>query len=92
MKQAVFRTNHAYDPKINRYRTFLPSQNTSTMLRYFVLKNGIQFYEDANKEMGEEDAVNVTAATAHKGGDNPYKCPGAGDRGTNVISVVYMPG
>ena len=31
MKQAVFRTNHAYDPTINKYRTFLPSITTSTM-------------------------------------------------------------
>ena len=44
MKQAVFRTNHAYDPKINHYRTFLPSVGTSTMKRYFVLKGGIQDY------------------------------------------------
>jgi hypothetical protein len=25
MKQALFRTNHAYDPKINKYRTQLPT-------------------------------------------------------------------
>jgi hypothetical protein len=35
--------------------------------------------------------LNITAATAHKGGDNPYKCPGPGDKGTNVISAVYLP-
>jgi hypothetical protein len=29
---------------------------------------------------------------AHKGGNNPYKCPQMGsDNGTNVISVVYVP-
>jgi hypothetical protein len=44
MKQAVFRTNHAYDPKINKYRTFLPSRTTSTMRRYMTLKDGILFY------------------------------------------------
>ncbi len=41
--------------------------------------------------MSNEDALNVTAATAHKGGNDPYKCPGAGDNGTNVISVLYTP-
>lgn len=41
MKQAVFRTNHAYDPKINKYRTALPGLNTSTIKRYFTLKGGI---------------------------------------------------
>jgi len=41
MKQAVFRTNHAYDPKINKYRTALPSASTSTIKRYLTLKSGI---------------------------------------------------
>lgn len=41
--------------------------------------------------MSNEDALNVTAATAHKGSNDPYKCPGAGDNGTNVISVLYTP-
>lgn len=33
----------------------------------------------------------MTAATAHKGGADPYRCPQSGDNGTNVISVVYLP-
>lgn len=91
MKQAVFRTNHGYDPKINKYRTNLPSQTSSTMKRYMTLKDGIQFYEKVNKRISNEDAINITAATAHKGGNNPHKCPGAGDNGTNVISAVFLP-
>ena len=41
--------------------------------------------------MSELHAVNVTAATAHKGGHNPLKCPGPGDNGTNVISAMFVP-
>ena len=41
--------------------------------------------------MNDLHAVNVTAATANKGGNNPHKCPGGGDTGTNVISAVFMP-
>ena len=30
---------------------------------------------------------------AHKGGDNLYHCPAMGhDDGTNVLSVLYIPG
>lgn len=91
MKQALFRTNHAYDPTINKYRTQLPTQHVSTMQRYFTLKNGIVHYESIGKKINNEEALNITAATAHKGGDNPLKCPGPGDKGTNVISAVYLP-
>jgi len=91
MKQALFRTNHAYDPKINKYRTKLPGEHISTMQRYFTLKNGILHYETINKKITNTDAINITAATAHKGGDNPHKCPGPVDQGTNVISAVFLP-
>ena len=53
MEEAVFRTNHAYDPVINKYRTFLPSVDTSTMLRYFVLKDGFNFYDENQKKIGD---------------------------------------
>lgn len=89
MKQALFRTNHAYDPKINKYRTKLPGKSISTMQRYFVLKDSILEFE--GKKINDAEALYITAAVAHKGGDDPYKCPGGGDKGTNVISAVYLP-
>lgn len=91
MKQAVFRTNHAYDPKINKFRTALPGKSSSTVKRYLTLKDGIEYYEKKNKKISNEEAINITASTAHKGGDNPHKCPGYGDNGTNVISAVFLP-
>lgn len=44
MKDAVFRTNHAYDPKINTFRTEQLRENGSTFKRYVVLKDSLNFY------------------------------------------------
>lgn len=52
MKQAVFRTNHAYDPKIIKYRTLHPGADSDTIRRYIVMKNGIALYEQAQVRMG----------------------------------------
>lgn len=91
MKDAVFRTNHAYDPTINKFRTQLPTEHDSTINRYIVLKDSLNFYPEGT--IGELQALNVTANTAHKGGNNLYKCPEAGkDNGTNIISVMFVPG
>ena len=44
VKDAVYRTNHAYDPTINKFRTQLPSANDSTIQRYIVLKDSVNYY------------------------------------------------
>lgn len=92
MEEAVFRTNHAYDPVINKYRTFLPSKTTSTMKRYMILKDGFNYYDDRDIQISDKEAINITASVAHKGGSNQYECPGGGDQGTNIISAVFVPG
>lgn len=53
MKQAVFRTNHGYDPKINWYRTKLPGSNSSTVKRYLTLKGGIEYYESISAKISD---------------------------------------
>ena len=45
VKDAVYRTNHAYDPKINKFRAKLPTENESTIRRYMVLKDSVNFYD-----------------------------------------------
>lgn len=92
MKDAVFRTNHGFDPFINKYRTFLPGVNDSTMRRYRVIKDSFLTYETINKMIGEKEALNITANVAHKGGPDLYHCPSMGsDNGTNVLSVMFVP-
>jgi len=39
MKDAVFRTNHAYDPTINKFKVGHPGINDDSMKRYFMLKD-----------------------------------------------------
>jgi len=43
MKEALFRTNHAYDSKINNGRPdkFM-DKNDDSMIRYFILKDSFQ--------------------------------------------------
>ena len=44
MKDAVFRTNHPYDPTINKFRTEHPSLKDSTILRYTIIKDSLNNY------------------------------------------------
>jgi hypothetical protein len=91
MKDAVFRTNHAYDPTINKFRIGSSPEGGSSMHRYFIIKDSINAYQPG--VIGELEALNITANVAHKGGDNFYQCPEAGkDNGTNIISVMFVPG
>jgi hypothetical protein len=52
MPHAVFRTNHGYDPVINKYRTVLPGVNESTIRRYKVIKDTFLTYENLNHKIG----------------------------------------
>lgn len=91
MKDAVFRTNHAYDPTINKFRIQGSSEGGSSMHRYFIIKDSINVYKSG--QIGELEALNITANVAYKGGNNFYQCPEAGkDNGTNIISVMFVPG
>lgn len=73
MKDAVYRTNHAYDPTINKFRAVKTAENGSTMRRYMVLKDSVAFYTSG--QIGELEALNITANVAHKGGPDLYRCP-----------------
>ena len=91
MEEAVFRTNHPYDPIVNQYQVKLPGIKTSTMVRYMIIKDGFNYYSERGQLIADHEAINITAAVAHKGGHNHYKCP-KNDDGTNVISAVFIPG
>ena len=53
MPEAVFRTNHAYDPIIrkNSYTKSL-SKNSDTMIRYFILRDLFNSYSDVKAKIG----------------------------------------
>lgn len=90
MKDAVFRTNHAYDPTINKWVTSHTTEKASTFHRYTILKDSLNYY--GKNEIGELEALNITANVAHKGGSNLYQCPTGKDNGTNVLSAMFIPG
>lgn len=56
-----------------------------------MLKDG--FHKYGKNEIGELEALNMTANVADKGGPSMYKCPAGVDKnGINVISVLFIPG
>jgi len=47
MSEAIFRTNHAYDPIIRKHSVIkLLNKNSDTMTRYFILKDMFNMYSD----------------------------------------------
>lgn len=90
MKDAIWRTNHAYDPTINKFATSHPEENSDTMKRYKIMKDCFNNYE--NVPIGWEEALNMTAILADKGGNTFYQCPKGKDTGINVISAMFVPG
>lgn len=68
MPQAVFRTNHAYDPTIRSHmRMSAIPEDYHSMLRYKVLKNGFNDYKDNSTEISFTEAVNLAAISGDKG-------------------------
>jgi hypothetical protein len=90
MPEVVFRTNHGYDPTIRKHLVRpMPPINSSTMIRYFLLKDGFSWYGQ-NKKITAADALNMTAILGDKGSKEFKVCPNT-NIGTNVISVTYSP-
>ena len=68
MPDALFRTNHAYDPKILSHRRspHIPESDDS-MIRYKTLKTGFNWYRENSQLMSPTEAVNMTAILGDKG-------------------------
>ena len=91
MPEALFRTNHAYDPTINKFRRDpLIAENDDSMIRYKILKDGFNWYKNEGIEMGEEQSLNLTAILGDKGSEYFMSCKKKAD-GVNVISVAFEP-
>lgn len=54
MPEAVFRTNHAYDPIIVDHLRGKLKSNDDSMIRYRILKDGFNWYHDNRILMGAE--------------------------------------
>eukprot|EP01027_Heterolobosea_sp_BB2_P016936 GEZU01024037.1.p1 GENE.GEZU01024037.1~~GEZU01024037.1.p1 ORF type:complete len:527 (+),score=161.19 GEZU01024037.1:76-1656(+) len=89
MKEAIWRTNHGYDPVIVDQQVAFPSPDDNSMIRYKIIHDGFAYYEEAGIAMSEYDAINITAIVGSKGPDF-YLCPTT-PAGSNIISVTYHP-
>lgn len=68
MPDALFRTNHAYDPIIVKHlRNAHITYGDDSMIRYRVLKDGFNWYKNNEQLMSETEALNMTAILGDKG-------------------------
>jgi len=89
LPNAVWRTNHAYDPTILAHQIEPDVPNSNTQTRYNIMANAFRYYESIGKKITFYEAVNITSIVADKG-HNFFECP-VQNQGKNVISVVFQP-
>ena len=90
MAEAVFRTNHGFDPKtVSHFMWNGTDAYHDSDYRYHILSQGIRDLGTAGVEMTFSEAINITALLGQKGNDY-FKCE-APYGGTNVVSVAYDP-
>lgn len=90
MENALWRTNHGYDPEwLATAKSPLPDGDSFT--RYMLIHDTIDLYGRSGK-LGMNEAVNVTAVVTDKGGssrDSFVTCGAQSTSGINILSAVY---
>ena len=88
LTEAVFRTNHGYDPVIRENYLWGQSPNDNSIQRYalayirecdvmfsyFLISDAFSEYASEGVRVGLLQAVNVTSIVADKGSKHPYVC------------------
>ncbi|EDQ85377.1 uncharacterized protein MONBRDRAFT_38890 [Monosiga brevicollis MX1] len=89
---AVWRTNHGYDPEIREHFEWSMSPSSSTVFRYFIIHDALKQYEAEGQEISLAQMVNITAVVGNKGDtrDEFYTCADT-TAGSNVVSVAFAP-
>jgi len=93
LPQALWRTNHAYDPTIRRKEVERVTPSSDSEVRYMILHDSFAYYESINKSIGIYEAINVTSILGDKGftdRESFYHCLNE-NHGSNVLSVTYEP-
>eukprot|EP01125_Pyxidicula_operculata_P012821 TRINITY_DN4222_c0_g1_i1.p1 TRINITY_DN4222_c0_g1~~TRINITY_DN4222_c0_g1_i1.p1 ORF type:complete len:539 (+),score=86.22 TRINITY_DN4222_c0_g1_i1:198-1619(+) len=92
LQEAVWRTNHGYDPSIVAVQDEMTKYNDDSSLRYNILHDSIAYYASVNKKIGYYEAINITSLVGDKG-ENFFVCPpvGSSEPGTNIMSIMFMP-
>lgn len=89
LPEAVWRTNHGYDPKIRGDFLWSQGPNTDSQHRYDIIHDQIAAYAAAGTPIGPLQAINITSLPGDKG-DDFYYC-GDTHKGSNVLSVTFDP-
>ncbi|EGG14458.1 hypothetical protein DFA_12230 [Cavenderia fasciculata] len=87
--QAVYRTNHGYDPLIRKYQYQLPGPGDDTMIRYMLLYNAFEYYQSASIAIDELAAINITSTLGAKGNEGDFFDCSNANTGMNVISAAF---
>jgi hypothetical protein len=90
LPEAVWRTNHGYDPVIRSHFEWSQAPSSWSMERYEILHQSFLDLEAAGTKIGLAQAVNITAVVGDKGHATPYACQDT-PTGSNVLSVAYDP-
>ena len=89
LAEAVWRTNHGYDPVIRAHYTWSQAPSSWSNERYRMIHGALLDYEAAGVKIGLAQAANITAVVGDKG-THAYRCEENHD-GTNVLSVAFAP-
>jgi hypothetical protein len=78
MNDAVWRTNHAYDPTFLKTAMNKNSPSSDSQVRYDLVHESLVQFQSAGHKMGVADVAMITALIGDKGGSTPdafHKCP-----------------
>ena len=89
------RTNHAYDPVFLQTAVEGPVPDDDSFMRYLLIHDTILMYNDAGVAIGDQQALNITAAVGDKGASTLpdfLTCSGPyTSQGENIVSTVFLP-
>ncbi|EFA80364.1 hypothetical protein PPL_07198 [Heterostelium album PN500] len=89
IKQAVYRTNHGYDPYIRKEQAYAPKPTDDTMVRYFLFHDNFEYYQQTKTNAIDDlEAVNITSILGTKNTTDFYSCERAWNGG-NVVSATF---
>ncbi len=91
LPEALFRTNHGYDPTFLKTALSHISETSDSFVRYKLIHDTLVQYENTQTVIGDLQAVNITAVAGDKGGstvDTFVTCNGTNSR--TLLSVLRL--
>jgi hypothetical protein len=91
MEDAVYRTNHGYDPTIRKTYLWPPGnpEFDDSVLRYFILVDALKHFEEDEDKIDLQDAIYLCRLMGQKGPDYD-SCPDV--RISSAWCLIHMRG